>query len=118
MKGALADADFDVGFREAMEVASAGDQEAELLREAEVFSRLSRGMGTIVDLYPVESVGFELPNQINQRPFYNLDPCRVGQDGKASSGFDPANGFGRTWELPRNVGRFTFGKKAIEGLFR
>ncbi len=114
---ALADTDFDVGFREAMKVASAGDQEAELLSQAEVFSSLSRGMCTIVDLYTVEPVGFELSNQINQRLLRDFDPCRMSQDGKSSSCLDPANGFGRAREFPRNVGRFTLSKKAIKGFF-
>src|SRR6185312_1062462 len=91
---ALTDAGFDVGFREAMKVASAGDQQTELLGQAEVFPSLSRRMCTIVDLDTVESVGLELSNQIDQRLLRDLDPCRVSEDGESASGFDPANGVG------------------------
>ena len=115
MQCAFADADLDVGFREAVKVASAGDQQTELLGQAEVFSSLSRRMCTIVDLDTVESVGFELSNQIDQRLLRDLDPCRVSEDGESASGFDPANGFGGAREFARNIGRFPLGKKPIEG---
>ena len=59
-----------------------------MLSQAEVFSSLSRSMSAIVDLYTVEPVGFELSNQINQRPLCDLDPRRVSQDGKSATGFD------------------------------
>ena len=42
MQRAFADPDVDIGFREAMEVASPGDQEAELLSQAEILARLPR----------------------------------------------------------------------------
>lgn len=65
MQSALADSNVNVGFRETMEVASSGDQQAELLGKAQILARLAGCMGAVVDLHTIESSRFEISNQFD-----------------------------------------------------
>lgn len=65
MQGALADPNVDIGFREAMEVTSPGDQQAEVLRKAQILTRLSTCVGAVVDLQAIESGDLEFSDQLD-----------------------------------------------------
>ena len=65
MQSALADSNINVGFRETMEVASSGDQQAELLGKAQILASLTGCMGAVVDLHTIESSRFEISNQFD-----------------------------------------------------
>ena len=65
MQSTLADSHVNVGFRETMEVASSGDQQAELLCEAEILACLPGRVGAVVDLHTIESSRFEISKQLD-----------------------------------------------------
>ena len=60
MQRALPGSDFDIGLRQAVKVAAARNQEAQLLGQAQVFARLPGGMGAVMDFYSVQSLFFQL----------------------------------------------------------
>lgn len=78
MKGTLADADFNVGFGETMKIAATGHEQAELLSETQIFSSLPCSMSAVVDFHAIESVRFQLANQLGKRSICTPHPSRMG----------------------------------------
>ena len=64
MESAFADADIDIGFGQAVEVAAACHQEAQRFGHAQIWAGLPGSVRAVVHLNSVQSGGFKLTRQI------------------------------------------------------
>ena len=110
------DADFDVRLGDAVEIASAGDEEVALLGQVQILGGLAGGVGAVVYLDAARSGFFQLPKQRAQAFRRCSDPGRMGEDRQAAGFANPPHRLDRLRQLAIDEGGTPIGQVSIEGI--
>ena len=110
--------DLNIGFCDPVEIAAAGDEQTEALRQFEIAHGLGFAVGTVMDLDAVETGVFQRGDAAAKAVAAVFHPGRMGQDGDPLGVSDPTDRLRGCRELAGDIGRPAFRQIPVEGFLR